>query len=132
MYEHMFGKEDQMAEIATKAKPVAKTSESHALGIPTTRLVGVVDRTARLSDEVLKTLETSERAAIEAVGQFVVTIEDALPHEVTGTSEVAKTITESGLGMADRLVHTQYDLLRDVVESAANWLRREGAKSVAA
>ena len=27
------------------------------------------------------------------------------------TSEVAKTITESGLEMADRLVHTQYDFL---------------------
>ena len=60
-------------------------------------------------------------------------IEEALPHEVTSTSEVAKTITESGLEMADRLVHTEYDLLRDVVDSAANWLRRhDGAKSVAA
>ena len=120
-----------MADIATKSKPVAKASEIHAVGIPAA-LVPVVDRTTKLSDELLKSLETSERAAIEAVGQFVITIEDALPHEVTGTFDVAKTITESGLRMADRLVQTQHELLRDVVESAANSLRRDGAKTVAA
>jgi hypothetical protein len=64
--------------------------------------------------------------------QIVITIEEALPREVAGTSEVAKTITESGLGMAGRLVDTQYGLLRDVVKSAANSLRRDGAQSIAA
>jgi len=34
--------------------------------------------------------------------------------------------------MADRLVHTEYDLLRDIVKSAANSLRRDRAKTVAA
>ena len=48
-----------------------------------------------LSDEFLTSLETGERSAIEARGQFLVTIEDALPREVAGTSEVAKKITES-------------------------------------
>jgi hypothetical protein len=133
VYEHTFGKEDQMAAIATEPKPVAKTSEIHVVGIPTARLAGIVDRTAKLSDEVLKSIETSERVAIEAIGQFVITIEEALPQEVSGTSEVAKKITESGVEMADRLVHTEYDLLRDVVDSAATSLsRHDGAKSVAA
>ena len=121
-----------MAAVATKSKPVAKRSEIRALEIPGGRLAGVVDRTAKLSDETLKTLETSERAAIEAVGQFVIAIEEALPREVTATSEVAKMITESGLGMADRLVDAQYGLVRGVVKSAAHSLRWEGAKSVAA
>ena len=122
-----------MAAIATKPTPTAKPSEIHVASIPTARLAGVVDRTAKLSDELLKSFETSERAAIEAIGQFVITIEEALPHEVTSTSEVAKKITESGLEMADQLVHTEYDLLRDVVESAARSLRRhDRAKSVAA
>jgi hypothetical protein len=63
----------------------------------------------------------------------VITIEEALPHDVTGTADVAKLITESGLEMADRLVHTEYALLRDVVDSAANSLRRhDGGKRVAA
>ena len=113
-----------MAAIATEPTPTAKTHEIHVVSIPTARLTGVVDRTAKPSDELLKSFETSERAAIEAIGQFVMTIEEALPHEVTRTSEVAKKITESGLEMADRLVHTEYDLLRDVVDSAASSLRR--------
>ena len=122
-----------MAAIATEPKPAANSSEIHVVSIPMARLAGVVDRTAKLSDELLKAFETSERAAIEAIGQFTITIEEALPHEVTRTSEVAKKVTESGLEMTDRLVHTEYDLLRDVVDSAANWLRRhDGPKSVAA
>lgn len=122
-----------MAAIATKPKPAAKNSDIHVVSIPTGRIAGVVDRTAKLSDELLKSFETSERAAIEAIGQFMITIDEALPHEVTRTSEAAKKVTESGLEMTDRLVHTEYDLLRDVVDSAANSLRRhDGARSVAA
>ena len=40
---------------------------------------------------------------LAAFGRFLVTVEDALPQEVQGTSDVAKKITESGLEMADRL-----------------------------
>jgi hypothetical protein len=82
------------------ATPVGKNPQIHAVGIPAARLAGVVDRAGKLSDELLKSLETSERAAIEAVGRFVITIEEALAHEVTGTADVAKLITESGLEMA--------------------------------
>jgi hypothetical protein len=111
-----------MAEIATKPKPAVETPRTHQPGLPTARLVSIVDRTSELSNEVLKSLETGERAAIEALGQFLITIEDALPQEVAGTSDVAKKITESGLEMADRLVHTEYDFLRDVIDSAAKSL----------
>ena len=122
-----------MGANATEPKPAAKTSEIHVVSIPTARLAGVVDRTAKLSDELFKSFETSERTAIEAIGQFMITIEEALPDEVTRTSEVAEKVTKSGLEMTDRLIHTQYDLLRDVVDSAANSLRRHGgAKSIAA
>lgn len=117
-----------MAEIATKSKPVMKT-QTNQRGIPTARLASVVDRTSELSDEVLKSLETGERAAIETVGQFLITVEEALPQEVAGTSEVAKRITVSGLEMADRLVHTGHDLLRNVIGSTAKSLGNgRGAK----
>ena len=43
------------------------------------RLVSLVERTSELSDGVLKSLETGERTAIEALGQFLITIEEALP-----------------------------------------------------
>jgi len=128
-----------MAEITTKPKPVVKTPASRQRGIPTrqrgiptVRLASVVDRTSELSDEVLKSLEAGERAAIETVGQFVITVEEALPQEVAGTSDVAKKITESGLEMADRLVHTAHDFLRSVVDSTARALSSDGAKSQAA
>ena len=70
---------------------------------------------------------------LAAFGRFLVTVEDALPQEVQGTSEVAKKITESGLEMADRLVHTQYDFLRKVIHSAGKSLSgRNGANLSAA
>ena len=102
-----------MATVATRA---------HGSGLLPPYFGDVVDRTATLSGELLKSFDTSERAAIKAVGQFVITIEEALPREVTSTSEVAKKITESGLEMADRLVHTGYGLLREVVDSTATSL----------
>jgi hypothetical protein len=116
-----------MAEIATESKQAAKPAETSATQklvnpMRLARRVRVVDRASDLSDEVLKSLEAGERAAIDALGQFVITFEEALPQEVAGTSEVAKKVTESGLQMADRLVHTQYDVLRDVIASAAKSL----------
>jgi uncharacterized protein YbaP (TraB family) len=105
----------------------------HEFGLPEDRVVDLVGRTAKLSDELLKSFEKSERAAIEAVGQFVITMEEAIPTEVTGTTEVAKKITQSGLETVDQLVHTGHDLLHHVVDSGATWLsRHEEAKPVAA
>jgi hypothetical protein len=76
---------------------------------------------------VLQSLDAGQRAAIETAGRFLVTVEEALPQEVQGTSEAAKQITESGLEMADRLVHTQYDLLRKVIDSIAKSLSSRNA-----
>ncbi|MGO9903591.1 MAG: hypothetical protein ACLP0J_28870 [Solirubrobacteraceae bacterium] len=122
-----------MAETISKPRPVAKSLTINPLRAPAIRLGSVVDRTTKLSDDVLKSLETGERAAIEAIGQFVITIEESLPQEVAATADVAKKITESGLGMADRLVQTQHEFLRSVVDSAGKSLRtRNGAKAPAA
>ena len=122
-----------MAAVASRSKPVSKHSEVHGLGVPSPRFGGAVDLTARLSDQLLKSFETNERAAIEAVGQFVINIEEAFPQEVSATTEVAKSLTESGLQMTDRLVHAAYDVLRDVVDTAAGSLgRHSGARTVAA
>ena len=115
-----------MAEVATKRKQVAKPAETSAtyqiVSPMRARRWHVVGRASDLSDEVLKSLEAGERSAIEALGQFVITVEEALSQEVASTSEVAKKVTESGLGMADRLVHAQYDVLRDVIANTAKSL----------
>ena len=124
---------------ATKPSPSVNGPATHQRpatnqrGIPAARWVTVVERATELSDEVLESLEAGQRAAIEAAGRFLVTVEEALPQEVQGTSEVAKKITESGLEMADRLVHTQYDFLRKVINSAGKSLSgRNGANLSAA
>jgi hypothetical protein len=110
-----------------------KTPAIHQREIPAARLATVVERTSKLSDEVLKSVEESERAAIEAAGRFLVTVEEAVPQEVESTAEVAKKITESGLEMADRLVHAQYDVLRNVIGSTAKSVStHSGAKPGAA
>jgi hypothetical protein len=119
---------------ATHSRPGTKPQATHQRGIsaglvriPSVRLATVVERSSVLSDEVLESLEAGQRAAIDAAGRFVVTVEEALPHEAQATSEVAKTITESGLETADRLSQTWYDLLRKVVASAAKSLRSRTA-----
>ena len=122
-----------MAETITKPKPVLKASATRQFGIPAARLASAVDRTSELSGEVLMSLEVGERAALEALGHFLVTVEDTVPQEVAGTSDVAKKITESGLEMADRLVHVAHDVLRNVVDSTAKSVSgRDGAKPQAA
>jgi len=113
---------------ATRQRPATNQRD-----IPAARRVTVVERATELSDELLASLEAGQRAAIEAAGRFLVTVEEALPQEVQGTSEVAKKITGSGLEMADRLVHTQYDLLRMIINSAGKSLSgRNGANLSAA
>ncbi len=114
-----------MAETNTKptpVEPVVKTPAAPPLAIPAARIASAVEKTTWLSDELLKSLDAGERAAIEAVGQFLISVEEALPQEVADTSKVAKKITESGLEMADRLVHTEYDFLRHVIHSAGKSL----------
>ncbi len=124
---------DQTAQAITKPRLVAETEKARQLRISAVRLGSVVDRSTRLSDEVLESLEANQRAAIEALGQFVIAIEEAFPQEVAVTSEVAKKLTESGLQMADRMVHTLHDFLRNVIGSAAKSLSsREEAQRQAA
>ena len=85
-----------------------------------------------MDPEAAADVEAAQRAAIDAAGRFVITVEEALPQEVEATSDVAKKITESGLETADRLVHTWYDSLRKVIGSTATSLSsRNGAKASA-
>ena len=112
-----------MSESTTKIRPAVPAKADHAFSIPTLGLGTVVGRSTKLSDEVLKALEASERTAVEAVGQFVISIEEALPQEVTASSDAAKKITESGLEMVDRVIHAQHDFLHRVIDGTAKSLR---------
>lgn len=129
-------------EMPTTSKPrsAVKTAATQR-SIPAVRLRGVqaarvgivADRTTELSDEVLESVEEGRRAAMESLGRFVILLEEALSQEVEGTSKVAKKVTESALEMADRLIHTQYDFVRKVIDSTGKSLSsRNGAKPSAA
>jgi hypothetical protein len=82
-----------------------------------------VERTTELSEDVLKSLDDGARSAIEAVRRFVETVDRALPPRGEGPSR-REEITDSALEMAQRLVHTQYDFLRKVMDSAGKSLTR--------
>ncbi len=83
----------------------------------------VVDRTTELSDEVLDSLESAQRAAIEAVGKFVDTVDQTLPPHGETPSRRQEVI-DGAMEMAERLVHVQYDFLRKAVTSASESLGR--------
>ena len=86
----------------------------------------VVDRTSELSDDVLKSLESGSRAAIEAVRKFVDVVDEALPALPHGERPSRRReIVDAAMDMADRLVKTQYEFLRNVVQSAATTISRE-------
>ena len=79
------------AEVAPKPRTAAQPPPSGLQGHPADHLSNVVARTTDTSVELLKSLETGELAAIDAVGKFVISIEDGLTEQVNSTSAVAKT-----------------------------------------
>ena len=81
------------------------------------------ERTTELSEDVMQSLEDGARSAIEAVRKFLETVDGALPLRGEGPSK-REEITDSALEMAQRLVHTQSDFLRKVVDSAGKSLGR--------
>jgi len=82
----------------------------------------VVDRAAGMSDEVLKSVEAGQRAAIEAVRKFVDTVDEMVPAHGDRPSR-RQTVVDAALEMADRLVTVQYGFLRSVVATADQALR---------
>ncbi len=80
-----------------------------------------VERSTELSEEVLKSLDDGARSAIDAVRKFADTVDRALPRNGKGPSR-REEITDSALEMAQRLLHTQADFLRKVVDSAGKSL----------
>ena len=70
---------------------------------------------------MLKSLDDGARSAIDAVHKFVETVDRALPPRGEGPSR-REEITDSALEMVQRLVHTQSDFLRKIVDSAGKSL----------
>ncbi len=108
------------ASTAGARKPAAK-----AKAAPPPK--SAVDRTTELSEDVLKSVEAGQRAAIEAVRKFVETVDEALP-AIGDRPSRRESVIDAALEMADKLVTTQYDFLRSVVHSADRSLTGGAAK----
>jgi hypothetical protein len=117
-----------MAQTTTKRKATAKPSATPRRRATAGRPTAAMDRTTKLSEEVLDSVEKGQRAAIEAVRKFVDTVDQALPAHGEGPTR-RQEIVDSAMEMADRLVHTQYDFIRKVIDSAGKSLSgSNGAK----
>ena len=80
-----------------------------------------MERAAKFSEDVVQALEDNDPATAEAVGRFLVAVEEALP-QVERAREVEKKITESAVEMVQQLVRTQSEFLRRVVDIASKSL----------
>jgi hypothetical protein len=106
-----------MAQTTVKKAPVAR-KRTPAKKTTTIQPRPALDRTADLSENVLRNVEGAQRAAIEAVRKFVDTVDEALPAMGEHPSR-REHVIDAALDMADKLVTTQYEFLRGVVRSAA-------------
>jgi hypothetical protein len=109
------------------AKPKASAARKRTVKRSEPVRANPTDRAAELSEEVLKSLESGQRAAIDAVRKFVDTVDEALPALGERPSRRQEVI-DAAMEMADRLVHTQYDFLHKVVHSAGSALNRPAEK----
>jgi hypothetical protein len=108
-----------------KRSPAAKPPATRRRTTTAARSATAVDRTKELSEEVLDSLERGQRAAIEAVRKFVDTVDHTLPALPHGEGPSKRQeIVDSALEMADRLVHTQYEFIHKVIDSAGKSLTK--------
>jgi len=118
-------KQQQRRPAAKKTTAARKSAAGKHRAAPRSRAQrdsrSAAKRTAELSEDVLKSLDEGARSAIDAVRKFVETVDEALPPHGEGPSR-REEITDSALEMAQRLVHTQYEFLRKVVDSAGKTL----------
>jgi hypothetical protein len=107
---------------ATKTQPKKAAKPTRRRTSSPNRSKAAIGRTTELSDEVLEAVEAGQRAAIEAVHKFVDRVDKTLPRSESPSKR--QEVMDSALEMADRLVRTQYDFLRKVVDSAGKSLKR--------
>src|ERR1019366_99637 len=110
-----------MAQPTTKRSPAAKAPAPRQRRAVASGSATKIEKTTKLSEEVLESVEKGQRAAIEAVRKFVDTVDEALPMHGEGPSR-RQEIVDSAMEMADRLVHTRYEFIRKVIDSAGKSL----------
>jgi len=118
-----------LAQASTTKRTATARPEATRKRAPARRPAAAVDRSEKLSKEVLASVEAGQRAAIEAVRKFIDTVDRSLPGSAEHPSW-RQDVVDSAMEMADRLVHAQYDFIRKVIDSAGKTLSRpDGGKS---
>ncbi|MGA2319619.1 MAG: hypothetical protein ABSG95_02595 [Solirubrobacteraceae bacterium] len=84
--------------------------------------MAIVDRPTELAEQTFKSVEKGQRAAIDAVHNFVDTVDEKLPALGDEHPSTRQGIIDAALDMVDQLVHTQYEFLREVAQSAGKAL----------
>ncbi len=105
---------------AQQRRPAAKKQASARKQVSTRKprqaeTTSGVDRTTQLSEDLLKSLEEGLRNALDAMRNFIETV-DALPLHSEEGPRSREEITDSALDMAQRLIDTQYEFLSKVVD----------------
>ena len=80
----------------------------------------VVERAAGLTDEVMKSVEAGQRAAIDAVRKFFDSVDEA----IRGEGASRENVIDTALDMAERIVAMQSEFVRNVARSAERTLRK--------
>ncbi|HTX97838.1 MAG TPA: hypothetical protein VME67_25185 [Mycobacterium sp.] len=81
----------------------------------------VVERAAGLSDDVLESIETGRKAAIESVRKFINALEEATPALVDPVRR--KTVIDAALDLAEELSAARIEFLRSMVRNAADTVK---------
>jgi hypothetical protein len=102
---------------AKKEGPTRKPRATSA--VEPTKAMGAVERTTELSEDVLKLLEDGAQTGLATVRMFVDTVDKAMPLDVVGLSK-QREIVDAALEMTKRLLHVQYDLMRDALRSVVD------------
>jgi hypothetical protein len=107
--------------MAENAKNTQKTSAVADTGQAQSTAETVVERAADLSDEVMKSVEAGQRAAIDAVRKFFDGVDEAIRGE--GASR-RQNVIDAALDMAEQIVSMQSGFVRSVARSADQAPRR--------
>jgi hypothetical protein len=102
---------------ATTRSRTATTAKGSRSGAAARGGRAVAGPASELSEDVVRELEKGADSALDAVRKFLVAVDEALPPRGEGPSR-REEVADSALEMAQRLVHTQAQFLRHVVESA--------------
>lgn len=78
-------------------------------------------RWAELSDDVLESVDTGRKQAIEAVRKFIDQISPVLPEQSR-----RKTVVDAALDLAEELSAARIDFFRSVVHSAGQAVSKHG------